>query len=144
MGEHMNRHTRPLPILVDNSMNRAFAVKYALFSLFGAAGFLTDIPAITEMSGQAVASVVGFIVFTSAGITSLAAWNSEKFKEWRKFEIYSTYFFLASVGIYSIDMIWLAFSGSHGRIALAFLSLALLVMPVWRLRYLIRRTRSNL
>jgi hypothetical protein len=140
----MNRHTRPIPILIDNSLNRAFAVKYALFSLFGLAGFLTDIPAITEMSGQAVASVVGFIVFVGAGLSSFAAWNSEKGIDWKKFEIYSTYFFMASVGIYSADMIWLAITGSEGRIALAFLSLALLVMPVWRLRFLIRRTRSNL
>lgn len=140
----MNRHTRPIPVLIDNSLNRAIALKYALFSLFGLAGFLTDIPAISDMSGEAVASVVGFIVFMSAGLCSLSAWHTEKGREWRKFEIYTSYFFLASVGIYSIDMIWLAVTGSQGRIALAFLSLALLVIPVWRTRWLIRRTRANL
>lgn len=135
----MNRHTQPIPILTDNSLNRAIAIKYVIFSLFGLAGFLTDIPAIRELSGEGVASVVGFIVFISAAVCALSAWKSERGERWRRAEIYASFFFFAATSIYSMDLIWLAVTGSTGRIGVALLSIALLVIPIWRTRWLIRR-----
>lgn len=139
----MNRHTQPIPILVDNSLNKAYTIKYALFSLFGLAGFLTDIPAISEMSGETVASIVGAVIFISAGLASFAAWRTERGPYWRQLETYAAITFVSFASIYSFDLIWLASNGDPGRTAVAVLSLALMTMPIWRVRWLIRRARST-
>lgn len=45
LNKHGNMGTRSIPILVDNSLNRAVAVKYAMISLFGLVSGLSRIVA---------------------------------------------------------------------------------------------------
>lgn len=141
MGDGMNRHTRAIPILVDNGLNRAIAIKYAIFSLFGLTGIITAIPSITELSTAFVAQIVSAVVFLSAGVACVAAWNSAKGDRWERVEIFSGITFISFATIYAFALIYLALMGDDNRVNAAVLTTALLVIPVWRVRYLIRKNK---
>lgn len=137
------KHTQSIPILVDNSMNRAFAIKYAIYALFGFAGVLTSIPSITDVAGETVATIVAAVVMTSALICACAAWRTERGRFWQKLEIYSTISLISFVLVYNVCLVWLAVTGDMGRVGVAVISTALLVFPVWRCRYLAKRVAAN-
>jgi hypothetical protein len=134
--------TKPIPVLVDNGINRAFAVKYLIYAVFGFTGIFTHIPSVVEVSGVLVAQAVAICVFLSAGIASLSAWNFHRGLRWMKAEIYSTYFLVSFVFIYNVALVYLTLNGDETRLNLAVLATALLVMPIWRVRDLIRKGRA--
>lgn len=137
------KHTQSIPILVDNSMNRAFAIKYAIFGLFGLAGTLTSIPSITDIAGETVATIVAAVVMVSAFTCSVAAWRTEQGRFWQKLEIYSIIAFISFALVYNVCLVWLALNGDAGRVGVAVISTALLVMPFWRCRYLTKRVAAS-
>lgn len=141
----MSKHnTKSIPILVDDSLNKAMSIKYAIFSLFGFAGIYTRIPAISEVSGNTVALITAVVVFLSAGVAAIAAWRCERGVKWRKLEIYSAEVFVPFAAMYAIALLWLSLVvGDDQRIGTTVLSMALLIMPIWRIRYLIRRGRAG-
>ncbi len=142
--EKMTRiHTRSIPILVDNSLNRAFAVKYAVFAAFGLSAIFFGVPSIAELWSHTVANITGFMVFISATTAALAAWNTEKHVRWRKVGIYAGYAFIFSGALYDIALVILAFAGDDRRVSAAIISAALIVMPIWYVRYLIRRVKAG-
>lgn len=128
-------------MLVDNGLNRAFAVKYAIYALFGFTGIFTKIPSLAEVSGGAVAQVVAACVFVSALAASVSAWNFQKGLRWWKAELYSTYFMMSFILVYNVALVYLTLSGDADRMNLAVLALAFLVMPLWRVRDLIKKGR---
>lgn len=134
----MNRNTRPTPILVDNSLNIAFAIKYFIYFMFGVSGFVVSVPSITEFAGEVVATLTTAIVGVAALISSVCAYLSHKSLKYQKVEFYSTIVLISFVLVYDGSIIALAFAGDDGRINLAIIATALLVMPIWRLRYLYR------
>lgn len=138
---HGSGKTRPIPMLVDNGLNRAFAIKYAIYALFGLTGIFTRIPSVSEVSGEAVAQVVAACVFASAAIASVSAWNFQRGLRWWKAELYSTYFMISFILVYNVTLVYLTLSGDAQRMNLAVLALAFLVMPIWRVRDLIKKGR---
>lgn len=134
--------TKPIPILVDNGINRAFAIKYLIYALFGLTGIFTHIPSVVEVAGVLVAQAVAVCVFLSAASASVAAWNFHRGLRWLKAEIYSTYFLISFVFIYNIALVYLTLSGDESRLNLAVIATALLVMPIWRVRDLIKKGRG--
>lgn len=140
----MTKHnTKSIPILVDDSLNKAMSIKYAIFSLFGFAGIYTRMPAISEVSGDTVALITAVVVFISAALASLAAWRCERGVKWRKLEIYSAEVFVCFSAVYAMTLLWLSLLGDDQRIGVTALTMALLIMPIWRIRYLIRRGRAG-
>lgn len=135
--------TKPIPVLVDNSLNRAFAIKYAIYALFGLTGIFTKIPSVMEVAGGVVAQIVAACVFLSAAVAALGAWRYQRGLRWMKTEIYATYFMISFVMIYNIALVYLTINGSTDRLNLAVLATALLVMPIWRVRDLIKKGRRN-
>jgi hypothetical protein len=135
--------TKPIPVLVDNSLNRAFAIKYIVYALFGFTGIFTQIPSVAEVAGGTVAQIVAGCVFLSSAIASVGAWGYQRGLRWMKAEIYATYFMISFVMIYNIALVYLTLNGSTDRLNLAVLATALLVMPIWRVRDLIKRGRRE-
>lgn len=138
--ENMTK-TKSIPILVDNGLNRAFAIKYAIYALFGFTGIFTHIPSVEAVVGTAVATTVAACVFLSSTAASIAAWNFRRGLRWWKAELYSTYFLISFVLIYNVALIYLTAVGSESRLNLAVVATALLVMPIWRIRDLIKKGR---
>lgn len=135
------RHTQSIPILVDNSLNKAMAIKYVIFALFGLAGVVSRLPTVAEFIGGALASFTSAIVCISAAFAAMGAWNSTKGNHWEKVEIYSAIIFVSFSAIWAMASVWLFVAGAADRITSVPLSLALLVMPIWRIRYLIKKNR---
>lgn len=133
--------TKAIPILVDNGLNRAFAIKYAIYSAFGLTGIFTQLPSVEQVTGLLVATIVAACVFLSGLVASVSAWNFHRGLRWWKAELYSTYFLISFVLIYNIALIYLTATGSESRLNLAVVATALLVMPIWRIRDLIKKGR---
>lgn len=134
--------TKSLPVLTDNSLNRAFSVKYAIYSAFGLSGIITHIPSLSLIAGEAVATILAAVVAVAGALASIAAWNFIKGGKWIKREFYATIFLVSFVGMYDIALIILTFLGEGDRLNLAIIASALLVMPIWRIRYILKSTRQ--
>lgn len=134
--------TKSLPVLTDNSLNRAFSVKYAIYSLFGLSGVITHIPSISLVAGETIATLIAGIVAVSGALASISAWNYIKGGKWVKRELYATIVLIAFVLVYDVALIYLASQGEGNRVNLAIIATALLVMPTWRMRYILKGTRS--
>jgi uncharacterized membrane protein YidH (DUF202 family) len=139
--EHTSRRTSPIPVLVDNGLNRAFGIKYFVYALFGFTGIFTHIPSLEALTGAAVAQIVAICVFVSSLAAGVAAWNFQRGIRWMKAEVYSTYFMISFVLIYNAALVILTLNGDTDRLNLAVLATALLVMPIWRVRDLIKKGR---
>jgi hypothetical protein len=138
-----HHHTKSIPILVDNSLNRAFAIKYAVFAGFGLSAVFFGLPSVSELWGGGLAFITGIMVFLSAAAAGVAAWYTERGIRWQKAGIYCGYGFIFSAGLYAVALMILTFQGDGRRASAAIISLALLVMPIWYIRYLIRRVRNR-
>lgn len=141
-NSNMNRHTQPIPVLVDNSLNRAIAIKYAIYALFGLAGVITNVPSIEQLAGQAIATVLAAIVMVSSVTAGVSAWNCAKNAIWERIEIFSTIVMVCFIAVYNFALIWLSILGDVGRINVAVIAMALLVIPIWRIRYLVRKNQK--
>lgn len=137
-----SRHTKPIPVLVDNSLNRAIAIKYVIYSLFGLAGVLTTIPSITQLAGEVSAVILAAIVMVTSIAAAVAAWNSARNAQWEKVEIFTTITMVCFIGVYNFALVYLSLGGDLDRVNVAVISSALLVIPIWRIRYLIKKNRK--
>lgn len=130
------------PLLVDNSINKAFAVKNFIYMLFGISGIVTHIPSVSLIAGEAIATVLAGIIAVSSAVASVCAWNFLKSERWQRWELYSTITMLSFVVVYVGALIYLAAIGEGNRINLAIIATALLVMPLWRARFILRKNRK--
>ena len=139
----MSRHTRSIPILVDSSLNRAIGIKYVIYAVFGLTGIFTHIPSVAELTGAGVATVMAVLVMVFATSAAIGAFKSIQSERWERVELHSTIALISFVSVYNFSLIYLAITGSEGRVNLAVLATALLVMPIWRVRYIIRKSRKR-
>lgn len=130
--------TKQVPVLVDNSLNRAFALKYAIYAAFGVSGVITHIPSLSIFAGEAAASILAGIVAVSGALASVAAWNGVKQGVWVKRELYATIILVVFVAVYDAALVILTILGIGDRVNLAIIATALLVMPTWKIRHLLR------
>lgn len=133
--------TRRIPVLTDSSLDRAFSVKYGIYALFGLSGLLTHIPSIAKFAGEWAAMVLSSIVMLAGVIAAVAAWNSAHHPRWMRAEFFATITLVTFVAMYDIALIFLATQGDVNRINLAIIASALLVMPIWRIRHLMKQIR---
>ena len=130
--------TRQVPVLVDNSLNRALSLKYAIYAAFGLSGVITHIPSLAIVAGEAAASLLAGIVMVSGILASISAWHSVEQGVWIKRELYATIVLVTFVGVYDIALIALTFLGVGDRLNLAIIAAALLVMPSWRIKHILK------
>lgn len=131
------------PILVDESMNIAFAVKYAIYALFGFAGIFFAVPSIAEVAGGPAARVISALVFLLSTVACVSTYRSLNSSRWERVEFYSTIGLISFVAVYDAAAIWLTILGSTGRLNLAIIASALLVFPGWRVYYIYKKNRNN-
>lgn len=131
--------TKPVPVLTDNSLHRAFAAKYVVYCLFGLSGVISHIPSLSIIAGEYVAILLAGIVAVTAALAAVAAWNSSKGGPWLKRELYATIVLVVFVAVYDIALIALTILGIGDRLNVAIIAFALLIMPSWRIRYLVKR-----
>lgn len=137
-----NKPSRHKPILVDDSLNRAFAIKNTIYLIFGISGIVTHIPSLAIIAGEIPAMILSAIVALSAAGAAVSAWNSMKGEIWVRRELWATIVMVAFVSMYSIALVILAINGVGNRVNLAIISSALLVMPAWRITYLLKKIRN--
>lgn len=143
----MVRKTLSRPVLTDGWLHAAFAIKYLIFAAFGIIGALSSVPAIAEVAGA---------LYEFAWATSIAIVNLMTvvliFRNIRtgylrekpvKYEWYLTFLIVGLVATYSIALLTLAFGDSDSRNSVAIISFALLIFPIWRIRYLYRILRGK-
>lgn len=136
------RPTRQVPVLVDNSLNRAFALKYAIYAAFGVSGLLVGVPSFAAISSQLVAFVLAGVVAISSILASISVWHSVVGGIWVKRELYATIVMITFVGFYDAALFYLTiFEGSSERTSAAVISLALIVLPIWRIRHILRTNK---
>lgn len=129
------------PVLVDNSLNIAFSIKYAIYALFGLTGMIVHIPSLAAVAGEAVATFLAFVVAVSGAAASVCVANSGKSDRWVRWEFITTFTLVAFVAVYNICLIYLAVIGAGSRVNLAVIATALLVLPVWKLYYILKTSR---
>jgi hypothetical protein len=136
----MTNHRKQIsPVLVDQTLNWAFAVKYFIYAIFGLAGAIVSFPGVTALAGSLVATTLGAIIALSAtvaGFSTLRAGTSKRAEMW---EFYSTVTLVAFILVYISSIVYLATLGDHNRIALAVIASALVVLPCWKLSWIIRK-----
>lgn len=135
--------TRQVPVLVDNSLNRALAIKYAIYAAFGLSGVITHIPSLAIFAGEAAASFLAGVVCVSGILASVASWHSVQQGVWIRRELYATIVLVVFVGIYDLALIVLTILGIGDRVNLAIIAAALLVMPSWRIRWILKNSHRS-
>lgn len=134
-------HTKPAPVLTDNSLNRAFAIKYAIYAAFGVSGVITHIPSLAIVAGEAAATVLAGVVGLAGVLASISAWNSLRGGVWVKRELYATITMCAFIAMYDLALVALSIAGVGDRVNLAIIAAALLVMPIWRIVWMLKKSR---
>lgn len=127
------------PVLVDETIYRAFAAKYIIYGVFGLAGALTSVPSVTEVAGELYATIWASLMSLLSFVVAWLAWGGKH----ERGELYATICLIGLILVYSISLILLALGGSSGRSALAVIATALLVFPIWRVRFLFRKLRHE-
>lgn len=136
-----NHRKQVNPMLVDESLNWAFAVKYFIYALFGLAGAISSIPAIALLAGDAVATTVGSIIALAAAVASFSTLRASHNKVAKMLEFYSTVILVVFIMVYIFALSYLAIQGDHDRIAVAVIASGLVVLPCWKLSWIIRKNR---
>lgn len=135
------------PAVTDRWFDVSFAIKYFIFGVFGVVGFFTSVPAIAEIGG----SLYEFLWTFSIAVMGFAAaalvfknvhgnYSRLRLVQW---EWYATILLTGLVLTYSAALLILSIQGYERRFSLSIISLALLVFPVFRIRYLYRFLRGK-
>lgn len=130
------------PMLVDNSLNRAFSVKHLIFAVFGISGIITSIPSISIVAGEFIATIISGIITVAAVVAAYFSWNFLRGPRYQRWELYSTITVVVFVGVYVANLIYLAVIGEGNRINVAVIASALLVFPVWRIKFILKKSRT--
>lgn len=139
----MNSRTITHPVLVDRSLNRALAIKYGIYSLFGLVGAIINVPAIRELSAVSIGPAFELFwtlsVFITAAIAARYAWSGTHERQ----EMLATGAMFGFVSGYATSIFLLAFQGDDNRLAGAIIASALLVIPWWRMTFLFGKLRKR-
>lgn len=127
------------PVIVDDSLTRAFTVKYTIYFLAGVAAAFAVPPSISEVTSRA------YVVFWVLGLAATAG-ASAVFSlkdKWQRREMISTGLLLCFLASYTIALVATMFGSENPgtRLVLAVFTTSFLVFPFWRARYLYRRLR---
>lgn len=135
---------KPSPlVVVDRTLLWALTIWYAVFTAWGFASFTFGIVTVQVTTGNFVASIYSLIIaLASLSILGLPLRETHRAEVIEK---YLTPVWLAFVSIWPVSLIVQLFTqpDQSGRIQLFVLALTLLVFPVWRFLFLIRKHRPN-
>jgi hypothetical protein len=131
-----------LPVLVDTSMHTAFAIKYAIYAMFGFLAATFGSETLEVVAGDATARVIGAFICLFSTVAAVAVAHSATSVDWEKVELYATIAVVSFVSVYCTFATWLVLLGDNSRVALAMIAAALVVFPSWRIIQIIKRLRG--
>lgn len=131
------------PVLVDDSLFKAFSIKYFIYAVFGLSGLLVAVPSIAETAGEFSARAISATIMVLGALSAFAVLRAIDSTGWERVEFYSTIGLISFVAMYDVSAIYLAALGSDSRINLAIIASALLVMPLWRVRWILKKNRKT-
>lgn len=138
----MNKIRKPL--LVDSSIHTAFAIKYAIYGLFGLLGAISGSPTLERVAGESIARIIATVIFIASVFAATACISSVKDPEgWERVELYSTISVVSFVSMYCISAVFLVMQGDVSRASLAMIAAAMLVFPMWRIVMIVRKIRRD-
>jgi glucan phosphoethanolaminetransferase (alkaline phosphatase superfamily) len=135
-------NTRRVPVLVDSRLNTAFMIKYIIYAVFGLLGAISGTPTVEAVAGLTVARTVAAFICVGAIVAAVAVKYSIKSRVWKRIELYATWVVISFVSVYFISAVILAFQGDRGRVSAGMLALGLIVLPIWRIGWLIKELRE--
>lgn len=119
------------PVIVDKTLSRFVAVSYLMLLLWGVFSIVGSAPAVAQTAGHEV----GF--YWSIAITSITAFAfiGSLFR-WPAIELYAVSALICVIGVYpAAVLILVATDLAHA--SSVFLAAYVLILPVWRLLFLI-------
>lgn len=125
------------PVVVDETFHIAMAVKYGLFSVWGAVSYFFGLRTIGLVSGT-VAPWYETVWALSVAVLS-ALLIAPIFAKLERFEAWLTVLWVGLVSVYPLCSAYLWAQGDTNRAALTILGLSVLAIPVWRFTFLIRK-----
>ncbi|AGY47144.1 holin/anti-holin [Clavibacter phage CN1A] len=133
-------------MLVDTSLNYAFAIKYLVYAIFGVVGTIFSVPVIANVGGTYYESIWCFSITILAVLSAYRVWKNAKLavsvRDMKK-EIWLTLPMNILLSLYGIFMTVLVLNGDLTRLSLAVLAYALVVMPTWRVVFLVGNIRNG-
>jgi hypothetical protein len=126
-------------VLVDKSLDRFIAISYFVLACWGVAAMIGHAPAVQAVSGQEAA------FWWAAAITfvSLSACIGTSFRRW-SLEMYALSSLIGLIGLYPLSVLVLVILRMGDASVSSIIATSyMLVLPIWRLRFIIRRTRRT-
>lgn len=131
------------PILVDTSLHVAFAIKYAIYAMFGLLAAVFGAPTLERVAGSGVTQVIGAVILIASVASGFSTLRSPGSVIWEKVELYSTITVVSFVSVYCTFAGYLAaVHESDDYLSRAVLAAALLVFPLWRIIQIIKGFRD--
>lgn len=130
-------------VVFDRTFLWALTIWYAIFAAWGIASFVFGIVTVQITAGTFVASVYSLVIaLSSLSILGLPLRETHPAEVVEK---YLTPIWFAFVSIWPVSLVVQLFTqpDQSGRVQLFVLSLALLVFPMWRFLFLIRKHRPD-
>lgn len=146
MSRNHNTHTGPIfrirPMLVDNMLNMALALIYFIFAMFGLIGSTIDtIPPLYQVAGEIPSRILGAVVFMSGLVAGTAALHGLVNRHWERWEFYSTATLVTFMAVHVAALFYLAIGDDPTRLTYAVVSLSFLVMPTWKIIYILKKNK---
>lgn len=132
------------PLLLDRSFLWALVLKYGFYAAWGISAFVTGILTIREFSGSTVEWIWATVVaLLSLGLSATllrqaGGWDKGKSEA---LEVGLTWAWLFLVAIYPFALAERLIAGELSSPNQLFIALGFLVIPAWRLYFLIRKNR---
>lgn len=133
----------PALVVFDRTLLWALTIWYAIFTAWGFASFIFGIVTVQVTTGTFVASLYSLaIALASLSILGLPLRETHRAEVLEK---YLTPIWVAFVSVYPVSVIVQLFTepDQGARVQLFILTLSLLVFPVWRFLFLIRKHRPD-
>jgi hypothetical protein len=128
-----------MTIVIDKkSLVRTIAALYITYAAWGATSVLFGISTVELISGS------GGQAYWTLAVTAVATFLAYAvIKDRRMLEIILSFVFTSLVAVLALFYAILAFSGDWNRIPPIILTLSYMVIPIWRIRYLTRKSKVH-
>ncbi len=135
-------NTRRVPVVVDSRLNTAFMIKYIVYAVFGFLGAITGTPTVAQVAGMPVARTVAAFICVGSVLAAVAVKKSIVSRTWKRVELFATWIVVSFVSVYFVSATILAIQGDNQRVSSGMLALGLIVLPLWRIGWLIKELRN--
>lgn len=126
-------------VLVDKSLDRFVAISYFVLVCWGVAAMIGHAPAVQAVAGERIGFWWALLIAAAGLVACLGA----TFRRWSA-EMYALGSLIGLILLYPVSVLVLVILGvGSSTVSSIFATGYMLVFPIWRLLFLIRRTRRT-